>query len=149
MMKRTLALGCFLTVALLAALVGVRAEDGIEGVWLTEERDSKIEFVSCETVLCGTIVWLREPTDENGDPHRDVNNPDPSLREREILGLTIFEGLIQTDEAGIWQGTVYNPDNGEIYKTVLRLQPDGTLEVKGCVLGGLICGTEYWTRSEL
>lgn len=149
MLKRTLAFTSILASLILAMTVCGWAEDGIEGVWLTEERDSKIEFVPCGTVLCGTVVWLQKPNDADGNPHRDINNPDPSLREREILGLTIFEGLSKTDEAGEWQGSVYNPDDGDTYKTVLTLQSDGTLEVKGCVLGGLICGTEYWTRTDL
>lgn len=128
--------------------VAASASDGIMGTWLTEDRDSKIEFVQCGDSLCGNVVWLLEPNDENGQPYRDVRNPNAALRGRTILGLTIFPGLKPAQEANRWRGEVYNPEDGDTYKTVLSLLPNGTLEVKGCVLGGLICDSSYWTRSE-
>lgn len=125
------------------------AEDGLIGIWLTEDRDSKIEFTMCGDVLCGRVVWLLNPHDENGLPFKDIRNPDPALRDRTILGLAIFQGVVPGTDARRWRGRVYNPEDGDTYKTFLSLLPNGTLEVKGCVLGGLICDKSYWTRSEL
>ena len=125
------------------------AEDGIVGVWLTEDRDSKIEFAACGDELCGRIVWLLQPEDENGMPYKDTRNPDPALRERPILGLTIFEGVRPTGDEGKWRGTVYNPEDGDSYKTFISLLQNGGLKVKGCILGGLICDSSYWTKSSL
>ena len=124
------------------------AEDAIIGIWLTEEHDSKIEFSHCGEALCGRIVWLLKPNDEEGQPYRDIRNPSPDLRDQTILGLTIFPGLTAAQEANRWRGRVYNPEDGDTYQTVVSLLPNGTLEVKGCVLGGLICDSSYWTRSD-
>ena len=93
------------------------------------------------------MVWLLKNADKEGNPFRDIRNPDASLRDRPILGLTIFRDLRPTDEDGEWEGLVYNPENGETYQTfILPLEGD-RLEVKGCVLAGFICGSEYWTRT--
>ena len=138
--------GCFILAAgtALWSDTGSAAPD-IVGIWLTEDRDSKIEFVQCGEALCGRVVWLLRPTDANGRPYTDIRNPDTLLRSRPILGLTIFQDLKQSEDEPEWEGSVYNPDDGETYKTYLSVSPDGVLEVKGCVLGGLICDSEYWT----
>ncbi len=140
-------LGCVLAALLTMWAGATSAADSIIGVWLTEERDSKIEFAACGNVLCGRVVWLVKPNDEEGVPYRDIRNPNPELRDRTILGLAIFPSLTPADDADQWRGRVYNPEDGETYKTFVSLLPNGTLEVKGCVLGGLICDSSYWTRS--
>ena len=122
--------------------------DEILGTWFTEDRDSKIEFTPCGEAVCGHVAWLLEPADENGQPYRDVKNPNASLRGRTILGLTIFEGLKRTEAEGPWEGSVYNPEDGESYQTYLKITSNGQLEVKGCVLGGWICDSQYWTRTK-
>ena len=55
----------------------------------------------CGDELCGTIVWLSEPTLPDGRVKKDVSNPDPSLRDRTILGLTILRGLPGEPDAGV------------------------------------------------
>jgi len=135
-------------VAMMFALTSpVAALQSILGVWLTEERESRIEFVECGSALCGQIIWLQRERDEHGQPYRDVNNPNAALRDRPILGLTIFQNLVPDEESTGWRGTVYNPQDGDTYETIVFALPDGRLEVKGCVLSGFICNSEYWTPS--
>ena len=138
----------FVGVALMFAFTSpAAASQSILGVWLTEERESRIEFAECGLALCGQIIWLQRERDQHGQPYRDTNNPNPALRSRPILGLTIFQNL-RPDEDNIgWRGTVYNPQDGDTYETIVSALPDGRLEVKGCVLSGFICNSEYWTPS--
>ena len=125
--------------------------DDVLGTWLTEEGASRIQFVECGAAICGDIVWIhqREAVDENGNPVTDVNNPDPALRNRPLVGLRIFSGFrpLPGDD-NEWEGSVYNPEDGDTYQTFLIPQPDGRLRVRGCVLGGWICDSEWWTRAE-
>lgn len=63
------------------------------GVWSTKEDKSRVEIKNCsadESKLCGTIIWLKEPLDENGKAKADDNNPEKSLRGRLILGLPLM-----------------------------------------------------------
>jgi uncharacterized protein (DUF2147 family) len=116
------------------------------GVWLTEEGESQIEIFRCGEALCGRIEWLEEPRDEAGKLRADVNNPDPSLRSRPILGLVIMTDIIPTEAPGRWEGRVYNPEDGRTYDLTLTLVSESEFIVEGCVLYGLICQSQRWLR---
>lgn len=114
------------------------AADGPTGIWLTEERTSKIRIAPCGKATCATVLWAK-----GGGV--DDQNPDPSLRNRPVVGLALSRD-IRPDGKGAWLASMYNPENGKTYKTTLK--PKGReLEVGGCVLGGLLCGSETWQRA--
>jgi uncharacterized protein (DUF2147 family) len=46
---------------------------------------------------------------------------------------------------GRWEGgRIYDPKAGKTYASKIRVAPDGTLRVDGCVL--MICKSQTWTR---
>jgi hypothetical protein len=60
---------------LLVSVVGIHVvkaqSDKIEGVWLNEEKDAKIQIYKArDGKFYGKIVWLKDPT-ENGKPKTD------------------------------------------------------------------------------
>jgi uncharacterized protein (DUF2147 family) len=126
---------------MLAPVVACAAD--IKGKWLTEEGKGQVLMEDCGGKVCGKIVWLKEPNDKDGKPQADVLNEDPSLRGRPVVGIKLTE---MAPEGDVWKGTIYNPEDGKTYKGEVKLQPDGTLLVKGCVLGGILCDDQTWTR---
>ena len=110
------------------------------GDWLVADRSAVIRISSCGTALCGVIAWAREPG-------RDEHNPDRSKRNASIVGVSILQGM-KPSAAGRWDGTIYNPQNGKTYKGHLILKSADVLRIEGCVLGGIFCGGEDWTRSK-
>lgn len=112
----------------------------VTGRWLTVEKDSIVAIGACGKALCGRVERILAPQPK-GSP-RDVNNPDAKLRDRPIQGLAILSGF--TDAGKSWQGSIYDPRRGKTYKSFLTLQPDGRLQVKGCL--GPFCQSQYWTR---
>ena len=108
------------------------------GVWMTEERESRIKIAPCGKALCATVLWARTSG-------TDRNNPDPGLRNRNIIGIDLSRDF-KSDGSGGWTGSIYNPQNGKTYKATLQVRSDRELEVGGCVLGGLLCGSETWSR---
>ena len=139
---RSLALASIL---MLTALPALAAPQAIVGTWLTEDGRSRIALEPCGEKVCGRIVWLREPTDPNGRPLIDRENADPALRNRQILGLPLFPGLVPDGDH--WAGEVYNADDGKSYDVTLERTGSGTLKIEGCVLG-LLCKGETWTKAE-
>lgn len=122
--------------------------DAVMGTWLTEDGTSKIRFENCGGQMCGRIVWLKYPNDlETGKPPVDKNNPDPALRKRPLLGLVIFSDFKPESETE-WHAVAYNAQDSNTYDVTLRMKPDGTLELEGCGLMGLICLGQTWTRAE-
>jgi uncharacterized protein (DUF2147 family) len=112
------------------------------GTWLTQKGDAHIRVAKCGAAMCGTVVWLREPTDPaTGRPQADTNNPDPAKRSRRILGLTIFSMRPSAD--GNYAGDIYNADDGHTYRGKMVRRDASHLEVQGCA--GVICGSETWS----
>jgi uncharacterized protein (DUF2147 family) len=93
--------------------------------------------VPCGPARCGTIVWTKAD-------RKDVNNPDPARRTSSLVGLQMIRGALPAG-AG-WTGDLYNPLDGRTYKGRMRLISASELELSGCVLAGLICRGQVWTR---
>lgn len=122
----------------LAAISGTQ----VEGYWITADRTSVVRVASCGTEICGTIgrILARGPR----VPSTDVNNPQPALRSRPLVGLQVLSGFAYNGSSWI-NGHAYDPKTGRSYKARLTPNSDGTLTVTGCVL--FICRSQQWTRS--
>ena len=139
----------FLHVLLLApiAVTRVAAESPTPvGVWLHANKRIQVEIAPCGDRLCGKMVWFRWPNDARGLPLVDLKNSNPSLRARPLLGLTILRGLRRTGERTWEDGTIYNPDDGVEYNSVMTIQSDGRLRVRAYVLVPLLGKTLLWSR---
>jgi glucans biosynthesis protein C len=118
-----------------------------EGRWYAEGGAAQVEIARCGQALCGTVVWLRSPFDQNGCVLRDVQNADARLRDRPVEGIELFHGLAQSPEApDVWTGgTIYDPTSGRTYSC--RLTVDGDrLHLRGYLGVPLIGRTTTWIR---
>ena len=126
---------------------GTGRAEGVKGVWRTEGGKSHVKIDDCGDKLCGKIVWLKEPLDDAGAPKTDHNNPDEGLRKRPIFGLPLLQGFSDGDEPNVWQGgTIYNPEDGETYKSVMTLLSADELKVRGYVGLPLFGKSQLWNR---
>src|SRR3989304_519398 len=120
------------------------------GYWMKPdaERESKIQVFKCgqrKTLLCAKIIWLKEPNDSRGRPLHDVRNEDLSMRDRPIVGLTIFTGLAPRAPS-TWTGKIYNPEDGHIYAATLTVVSRRQILLRGCK-AWLLCGEKQWLRT--
>jgi uncharacterized protein (DUF2147 family) len=118
------------------------------GLWWAEGGAAQVRLESCGNGICGRIVWLRSPFDENGCILRDRHNGDPALRVRDILGLEIVQNLQPDEDAEAeWNGgTIYDPTTGFTYSCALRLRDSDRLELRGYLGLRLLGRTVTWTR---
>ncbi len=137
-----------LSVALLVfGFGGSAAAQGIPfGQWVTEGGKSRVEVFDCAGQVCGKIVWLEEPNEEDGTPKIDDENPDQALRARPLMGLRMIEGFVAIGPTNWAQGTIYNPEDGKSYASTMKLVDDQTLTVRGYVLLPLFGKSQTWTR---
>jgi uncharacterized protein (DUF2147 family) len=56
-------------------------------------------------------------------------------------------GMKPSSTANKWSGQVYNAEDGKTYSGSITLQDARTLKLEGCVLGGLFCKAQTWTRA--
>jgi uncharacterized protein (DUF2147 family) len=139
-----LAIGA-LAIALMP-IAPARAADPM-GTWLTQDKKGKIKITNCGGAICGNLVWISEPNDpETGQPKTDVHNPDASKQSRPLVGIQIVLGMKPTSPDH-WEGQVYNAEDGGIYSGSFTMTGQNTAELKGCVMGGLICKGQTWTRT--
>jgi uncharacterized protein (DUF2147 family) len=100
-----------------------------QGVWLIDGR-AAVKIFDCDGMMCGRIIWLVIPRDEQGQLDRDKNNPDPQLQQRPLCGLTIFWNL-QPAGANRWRrGWFYNPRDGVTYRVSAQLTSDDVIRAR-------------------
>ncbi len=117
-----------------------------EGLWYAEGGAAQVEITRCDDGLCGRVVWLRSPLDEDGCALRDRQNPDPGLRMRPVLGLEVLRGLRRSGDAAWSDGTIYDPSSGRTYRCELRLDGDDRLRLRGYVGVSWLGRTTRWVR---
>ena len=119
----------------LAVVAGpARAADGATGTWRLSSGKVTVRVSPCGGGLCGRVVALRKPRDDKGRPRLDKENPNPALRSRPVIGLTILSNM-RANGQGTWSGTIYNPDDGNTYSSSMQLLGPSTMKVNGCVVG--------------
>lgn len=134
--------------AALAAASAAHAADPVQGTWRTPDGSAKVKVAPCadKASMCGTVVWLKAPLDKAGKPVTDAANPDPALRTRPVVGLTLIRDF-KAASAGRWTGgKIYDPKTGKTYASKLSANPDGTLKVEGCV--SVVCQAQTWTKAD-
>jgi uncharacterized protein (DUF2147 family) len=126
----------------------------IEGTWETQSK-TQITIGPCDAGYCGAISKIVIPPDLlekykddiaalNGN-YMDYNNKDPALRSRPIQGLEILQ-VHKGDNPWVFDGQVYNPQDGNIYSGYLQVIDGDRVKLNGCVLYNLICLGEEWVR---
>lgn len=135
-----------LLIGLGTVLPGVAQKNSPIGLWQNEEKRATFEIFKCGDKLCAKIVSLVEPNDKNGKPRTDIENPDPKLKTKPMLGL-VFMKNFGYDEDETWEnGTIYDPKNGKTYSSYLKMLGPDKIEVRGYVGFSMIGRSQMWTR---
>ncbi|MBB3769916.1 uncharacterized protein (DUF2147 family) [Angulomicrobium tetraedrale] len=138
-------LGVVLT--LLGGVAPVLADtpDDIRGVWMTDDSQAAVELMSCGSSVCGRIVWLKTPV-MDGQPLRDMRNPNADARSRPLCGLSIIGGLRPNDDR-FENGWVYDPVSGGRYRLSAELRSSGRLAITGFIGVESLGQTREWRRA--
>ena len=126
--------------------------DAILGLWATarnEAGQAHILISRKNGIYQGEIVWLEQPYgDRKGGrrPKVDRKNPDPSLRDRPLLGLRVAKGFRYTGGRVWTNGMIYDPDTGRTYRSRMHLTKLGALKVRGYIGFPLLGNTTKLAR---
>ncbi len=151
MTQSSLVSRCFAAVfvALIATVAppALAQKPDITGIWIDHTGRGAVEFTRCGEALCGNLVWLEKPNDDRGQPLRDGNNPDASLRNRSICGLPII-GAATPSGPGVFDGGwIYNPEDGKSYKVEVKLILPNIATVTGYLGLKFLGQTFTWKRA--
>lgn len=141
MIKRIVLL--LLTLGPLNNIMAQAPSDNIVGIWLNEDKTNKIEIYKVGHSYSGKIVWLSTMESNPTLQPKDKNNPDTKLRNRNILGMDIINGLQYFN--GKWiSGTIYTPKKGIYANCKVELLTDQQLKIIVSKSG--FTKTQIWTR---
>lgn len=128
----------------LAPFVATFAQD-VVGKWKLSDGTAIVEVYQDGDVYNGKIVWLKNPTEPNGGPAVDKNNPDAKLRSRQLIGLNMLSNL-KAKDGEYSGGVIYDPGNGKTYYCSMEVDGD-VLKVRGSLdKRGLLGRTMDWFR---
>jgi uncharacterized protein (DUF2147 family) len=133
---------------------GALADALVEGTWMTPES-SEMTIAECVQGFCGTlskIIITDEQIAQYGaaaanikiEDLKDVQNQNPALKERPMLGLQIMT-LRATTNPWHFEGEIYNPRDGNTYAGYMDVKDADTVILKGCALY-VLCQEQVWTR---
>jgi uncharacterized protein (DUF2147 family) len=123
-MRTWLLTGATTVLATAAALAMVSSASGPIGEWKIADGTADVVIRPCGGDLCGFVARAKDGAATIG---------------RQVL-------INMKPNGNAWFGTVINVVSGEQYTAHMSLEGDHTLKVEGCLIGGMICGGQEWSR---
>jgi uncharacterized protein (DUF2147 family) len=133
-MKKILAKLALIAVAA-AVPVTASAQAALEGHWKNPKGSVVVRLTSCGDAYCGVVVEASEKAKATA---RKGGTPN-------LIGTRILSGM-KPAGGGTFKGLVFDPKRNIRAPATVRLLGSSTLVVKGCVLNGIICKEQRWTR---
>ncbi|MFM2423567.1 MAG: hypothetical protein RL291_2097 [Pseudomonadota bacterium] len=110
-----------------ALTVAAHAQSPV-GSWTRPSTGTVIQFYDCSGKLCARITGVKDQS------------------KKDTVGKVIMSGAEKSGD-NQWKGSLLNTDDGQTYSGVVTLEGPNALNLKGCVLGGIICKGETWSRN--
>jgi uncharacterized protein (DUF2147 family) len=111
------------------------SRDPIFGTWTNPRRTIVVKTSLCGSALCGEIVAAGA----------EAQNDAREAGVEHLIGTELLRNYRKTG-SGHWTGTVFVPDMARSFSShIVQRSPD-VLRISGCILGGLICKSQDWTR---
>ena len=110
----------------------LKACERICGKWESTDKDVAIKVYMQDNEFKAEIIWFSNTEGKPMDYWKDVHNPNPALRDRKILGMSVLSGLKYNAETGTWEGgMVYDSKHGKDWNASATLDKKGVLKVRG------------------
>lgn len=128
----------------------------VEGVWRAELQ-SEVTIEVCALGYCGFLTKIVVPSEGltaeeqataaamSPEEFFDYRNENPALRNRPMQDLHLLT-LRPGSKPTIFDGEIYNPQDGKTYSGYVELTGPDTMRLNGCVLYNIICRGEDWLR---
>ncbi|HEX4335760.1 MAG TPA: DUF2147 domain-containing protein [Polyangiaceae bacterium] len=118
------------------------AADSLIGTWWTEGKEGLMKIVKTKSGLFEVLLQDGKDADK-----KDVNNPDPKLRDRKLKGIVIMWHLRFEDSEYV-DGYCYNPRDGNTYRVKMKVTGPSSLRLRGYLAIPLLGKNQDWTRAE-
>ncbi|MBX3593664.1 MAG: DUF2147 domain-containing protein [Sphingomonas sp.] len=123
----------------MAATAGAGAGGGgalpVASEWRNPDNTVHIRIAPCgDDAMCGKVIWASEKA--KADARRGGT--------ARLIGANLFREFRRV-APGEYRGRVFVPDLNRSFSGHMRIDGD-SMTGRGCVLAGLICKSQTWTR---
>lgn len=121
--------------ALFALPSAAFAQAPIEGRWVNPKGSVTVRVAPCGAGYCATVINANakaKATAKKGGTPR-------------LIGTTVMRDFRPVGN-GIYKGQAFDPKRNIRAPATIRLIGDSTLVVKGCLISGIICKEQRWSR---
>ena len=127
---------CLYLLLLAAALnghaQGVPPAERVCGKWESTDKRLIIQVYMEHSQYLAKLLWYSNTGGKPLDYWRDVKNPDPKLRSRRLLGMSLLRGLRYDKDSNSWEdGSVYDSTHGRYWNASATIDKKGQLHVRG------------------
>jgi len=122
-----------ITAVMLAASPASAQE--LEGRWTNDKRSMIVQVERCGAAYCGKVIQATAKAKERARKGGTTN----------LVGTQILTGLTPMGD-GRFRGQAFVPKRNLRATATVRQLNNDEMQVQGCVLRGLLCGKERWTR---
>lgn len=124
-MLRRAALGLIVTLSCADTAMAAGAAD-MMGSWQRDDGIARVKVAACGPLVCMTNTFIR-----------------PDITDEKVGERLEFD--IKGSGATALTGTVRDPKTGRSYAAEVTVT-DEKMTTRGCILGGVICKGQSWTR---
>lgn len=111
------------------------AKAPLEGRWKNPKGSVTVRVAACGEAFCGTVIDATakaKATARKGGTHT-------------LIGTRILSD-VRPQGDGTYKGHAFDPKRNIRAPATIRMQGGSTLVIRGCMLRGLICKEQRWTR---
>jgi uncharacterized protein (DUF2147 family) len=119
----------------LLGLPAVALAAPLEGRWANPKRSVVVQVSQCGNAYCGTVIRASDKAKANARKAGTQN----------LIGTRILSGL-KPAGTNRYKGKVFVPKRNIFASATVRQVGSNVMEVEGCVIGGLLCDEQRWTR---
>lgn len=134
-MKTKYLFGFFVMIFCITATVNANSVPPAEqvcGKWESSEKKLIIQVYVENGQFRAKLTWYANTGGKPLDYWKDVNNPDPKLRSRTLLGMGILSNLKYDKDKNSWEdGIVYDSRHGHYWNASAYIDKHGLLQVRG------------------
>jgi len=145
MMKKTYLALTLLVLTISHVVAQNTPSDKILGIWLSEEKDGKIEIYKSGNKYFGKLIWGKTMYEADGKTSKkDLQNKNEKLKSRHLKDLIMLTDFEYSN--GIWDGgEIYDPYSGKTYSCTMKLVKD-KLSIRGYIGISLLGRTAIWGK---
>ena len=124
-------------------------EDAILGKWITDAGNCIVQVYKQGNEFKAKVLWFDVKNKKPMEQWYDEKNPDKALRSRKLVGMEVLNGLQFNAKNNEWvDGQIYDATTGKKWDSVVWIDKNNSLKVKGYWLFRWISETKTFKRTE-